>query len=51
MIFLGSIDTCMVGSGIEQALALVQAPDTVNSLLTEKAYAKAIRDDFLLDSA
>ena len=49
--FLGSIGTYMAGSGIEQALALVYAPNTVNSLLTGKTYARAIRGHFLLDSA
>ena len=39
----------MAGSGIEQASALVYAPNTVNSLLTGKAYAIAIRGHFLLD--
>ena len=39
MRFLGSIGTYMTGSGIEQALALVYAPITVNSFLTGKAYA------------
>ena len=41
----------MAGSGIEQALALVYAPNTVNSLLTGKAYARAMKGHFLLDSA
>ena len=41
----------MAGSGIEQASTLVYAPNTVNSLLTGKAYARAIRGHFLLDLA
>ena len=41
----------MAVSGNEQALALVYAPSTVSSLLTGKAYARAIRGHFLLDLA
>ena len=41
----------MAGSGIEQALTLVYAPNTSNSLWSEKANARAIRGHFRLDSA
>lgn len=50
MSFLGSIGTYIACSGIEQVLALVYTPNTVNSLLTGKAYTRAIRGHFLLDS-
>ena len=41
----------MTGSGIQQTLALVYAPNTANFLLTGKPYARVIRDHFLLYSA
>lgn len=50
MNFLGSIGYLMSGSGIQEILELVYAPNTVTHILSGKAVARAKRAHFLLDT-
>jgi hypothetical protein len=51
MSFLGSIGHMMNGSGLEEVLALVFGPNTVNHILNGKAYARAVQGHFLVHAA
>jgi hypothetical protein len=49
--FLGCIGKLMSGSGLRQVLEVAYAPNSVDPMLSGKAYARAIRDHFLVDTA
>ena len=49
--YLGSIGNIMKSSGLKQMLALVYPENTVNHMLSGKAYYRAMRGYFLVDSA
>ena len=49
--FLGSIGNIMKSSGLKQILALVYPENTVNHMLSGKAYYRAMRGYFLVDAA
>lgn len=51
MSFLGSIGHLMSGSGLEEVLGVVYAPNTVTHMLSGKALARAVRGHYLVDSA
>lgn len=51
MSFLGTIGELMGGSGIEEALQIVYAENTIPHMLTGKAYSRALRGHFLISSA
>lgn len=51
MSFLGTIGHIMSGTGLDVALAQVYAENTVIHMLSGKAYARAIRGLFMVDSA
>ena len=51
MSFLGSIGHIMMGSGLQELLETVYAPNAVTHMLTGKAVARAIRGHFLVDTA
>ena len=51
MSFLGSVGFVMEGSGLREALETVYAPNTVNHMLSGKAYARALRGHILTSSA
>lgn len=51
MSFLGTIGHIMAGSGFDVALGQVYAENTVIHMLSGKAYARAIRGFFMVDSA
>ena len=50
MSFLGSVGDMMAGSGIEDLLALVYAENSVSHVMSGKAFARALRAHFLVDS-
>ena len=51
MSFLGSIEYLMAGSGLQEALELVFAPNAVIHMLSGKACDRAVRGHFLVDAA
>ena len=51
MSFLGCIGHVLKCSGLKEALELVYAENAVNHMLSGKAYARAIRGHFLVDSS
>ena len=51
MSFLGTVGHLMSGSGLEEILELVYAPNTVTKILCGKAIARAIRGHFLVEGA
>lgn len=51
MSFLGCIGHIMEGSGLKELLCLIYADNTVPHMLTGKAYSRAVRGYFLIDSA
>ena len=51
MSFMGSLGHIMRGSGIEEALLLLYGENTIEHVLSGKAYAKAVRAHFLIQSA
>ena len=51
MSFLGSIGYLMAGSGLQEALELVFAPNAVIHMLSGKAYDRAVRGHLLVDAA
>lgn len=51
MSFLGSVGHVMMGSGIEQALITVYGENTIPHILSGKAYARAMRAHYLVESA
>lgn len=50
MSFLGSIGHLMAGSGLQEALEIVFAPNAVTHMLTGKSVERAIRGHFLIDT-
>jgi len=51
MNFLGAIGDIMVGAGLSEALETCYGPVTVTHMMTGKAYSKAMRGHFLVESA
>ena len=51
MSFMGSLGHIMRGSGIEEVLLLLYGENTLEHVLSGKAYARAIRAHFLIQSA
>eukprot|EP00794_Sanderia_malayensis_P004457 gene4457-5049_t len=51
MSFLGCISYLMGGSGLKEALDVVYGANTVTHMLSGKAYSRAVRGHFLMDSA
>lgn len=51
MSFLGTIGHIMAGTGLDVVLAQVYAENSVTHMLSGKAYARALRGHFLVDSA
>jgi len=51
MSFLGCIGRIMSGSGLQQVLEVVYAPNTVGHMLAGKAMARAFRGHMLVDAA
>jgi hypothetical protein len=51
MNFLGSIGSVMAGSGLEELFGLIYGQDTVTHMLSGKAYARAMRAHYLVESA
>ena len=51
MSFLGSIGHLMAGSGLQELLETIFAPNTVTHILSGKAFARAVRGHLLLDTA
>lgn len=51
MSFLGTIGHLMAGTGLDDVLAQVYAENSVNHMLSGKAYARAVRGHLLVDSA
>lgn len=51
MSFLGTIGHIMTGTGLDVVLSQIYAENSVSHMLTGKAYARAIRGHFLVDSA
>lgn len=51
MSFLGSMGHLMSGTGLEYLLGNIYAPTTVGHMLTGKAYARAVRGHFLVETA
>ena len=51
MSFLGSIGHLMMGSGLQDLLETVYAPNAVIHMFTGKAVARAVRGHFLIDTA
>ena len=51
MSFLDSIGGLMKGSGLEEALGVVLAENTVPHMITRKAISRAVRGHFLVQSA
>ena len=48
MSFLSDVGDMMSGSGIEELLELVYATNSVGHMMSGKAFARAIREHFLL---
>jgi hypothetical protein len=51
MNFLGAIGDIMAGAGLSDVLETCYRPVTVTHMMTSKAYSKAIRGNFLVESA
>ena len=51
MSFLGAIGYLMAGSGLQEIMELVYAPNAVVHILSGKAYARAVRAHLLVDAA
>ena len=51
MSFLGSVGMVMDGSGLREVMATVYASNTVNHILSGKAYARAMRCQFLIETS
>jgi len=51
MSFLGSIGSMMRGSGLEEVMGLIFGANTMEHVLSGKAYARAVRGHFILHSA
>ena len=51
MSFLGSIGVMMSGSGLEEVLSEVYAKNVVPHIMSGKAYSRAMRGHFLVQSA
>ena len=51
MSFLGSIGSMMRGSGLEEVMGLIFRSNTIEYVLSGKAYARAVRGQFILHSA
>jgi len=51
MSFLGSIGNMMRGSGLEEVMGLIFGSNTMEHVLSGKAYARAVRGHFILHSA
>ncbi|KAK3108216.1 hypothetical protein FSP39_003394 [Pinctada imbricata] len=51
MSFLGAIGHIMAGSGLEELLETVYAPNAVKHMLSGKAVSRALRGHFLVESA
>jgi hypothetical protein len=51
MSFMGSIGTMMRGSGLEDCMGLIFGSNTVEHVLSGKAYARAVRGHFILHCA
>jgi len=51
MSYLGSIGSVMVGSGLQEAVAVCCGSNTVNHMLSGKAISCAVREFFLVDGA
>ncbi len=49
MSFLGSIGRIMSGSGLQDVLQLVYAPNAVDHMLSGKAVERAVRGHFLVE--
>lgn len=49
--FLGSIGHLMKGTGLEQLLEVIYAPNTVSHMLNGKAVSRAVRGHILVDAA
>ena len=49
--FLGAIRYPMAGSGLQEIMELVYAPNAVVHILSGKAYARAVRAHLLVDAA
>ena len=49
--FLGAIGYLMAGSGLQEIMELVYAPNAVVHVLSGKAYARAVRAHLLVDAA
>ena len=50
MSFLGAVGDMMSGSGIEELLELVYATNSIGHMMSGKAFSRAIRGHFLVDS-
>lgn len=51
MSFLGSVGTCMEGSGLADLFENVYGKNTVNHIMTRKVISRALRCNYLADSA
>ena len=51
MSFLGSIGQLMGGSGFEELLEEIYAPNIIHHILSGKAYARAVRGHLLVNTA
>ena len=51
MSFLGSIGQIMSGSGLQEAIETVYAPNAVTYMMNGKSVARALRGHFLVDTA
>ena len=51
MSFMGSIGSMMIGSGLEEALETVYGPNAVTHMMSGKAFSKALREHWLVESA
>ena len=51
MSYMGSISTTMNGSGLDEAISTVYAKNSVPSIKSGKAVARAIRSHFLVEAA
>lgn len=49
--FLGGIGAVMDGSGLREVMENIYASHTVNHMLDGKAYARAVRCNFLIDAS
>jgi len=51
MSFLGSLGVLMAGSGLAEVMQCCYAPNSVKHILSGKAYSRAVRAHFLVESA